>query len=78
METKKHQRKPNTGRLKLKFEQQKTGTVIRPSGGVSSSCTTSGTRRVFFVTNLVLGRGRGKKDFDKRKIYVVICETDIL
>lgn len=33
---------------------------------------------VVFPLLLVLGRGRGKKDFDKQKIYVVICDTDIL
>jgi hypothetical protein len=38
----------------------KTGGDLRCSGRVSSSCSTSGTRRVYLVTNLVISQERGK------------------
>ena len=51
------------------------------SGRVSSSYSTSGTRRVNLHTNLVINHEWGKVPgsvYDKWKISVVICDTDIL
>jgi hypothetical protein len=39
MDTKKHQRKPNTGRLKLKFEQQKQVSGLIESDHIKSART---------------------------------------
>jgi len=39
----------------------KTGAELRCSGRVSSSCSTSGTRRVILVTNPVISEGRTGK-----------------
>jgi hypothetical protein len=44
---------------RVKRTQQKTGGELRCSGRVSSSCSTSGTRRVNLVTNPVISRERG-------------------
>jgi hypothetical protein len=58
----------------------KTGGELRCSGRVSSSCSTSDTHRVNLVTNSVIGHERGKDHgsaYDKWKISVVICDTDI-
>jgi len=45
----------------------KSGVEIRCSGMVRSSCTTSGTRHVNFVTNPVISHGWGK--------YREVCST---
>jgi hypothetical protein len=50
------------------------------SGRVSSSCSTSGTRRVNLVTNPVISHKRRKERgsvYDKWNISAVICDTDI-
>ena len=51
-------------------------------GGVSSSCSTRGTRRVNLVNNYKIGNESGMRKgpggvYDKWKIFVVICDTDI-
>jgi hypothetical protein len=58
----------------------KTGGELRCSRRVSSSCSTSGTRRVNLVTNPVISRERGKDRevfTTSGTISVVICDTDI-
>ena len=45
----------------------KTGGELRCSGRVSSSCSTSDTRRVSLVTNLVISHERGKD----REVFLV-------
>jgi hypothetical protein len=49
----------------------KTGGELRCSGRVSSSCSTSGTRRVNLVTNPVINRewGKGRKVFTTSGTY---------
>jgi hypothetical protein len=52
----------------------KTGGELRCSGRVSSSCSTSGTRRINLVTNLVISRERGKKIYySEEKFEDVKC-----
>ena len=55
---------------KLKIEQHE----LMCSGKISSSCSISGTRRATRVTNPMVSH---ECDYDKRKISVVICDTDI-
>jgi len=58
----------------------KTWGEPRYSGRVSSSCSTSGIRRVNLVTNPVISHARRKGPggvYDKWNISVVICDTDI-
>jgi hypothetical protein len=59
----------------------KTGGELRWSGKVSSSCSTSGTRRFNLVTNPVTSHewGKDREVFTTSGIYisVVICDTDI-
>ena len=58
----------------------KTGGELMCSGRVSSSCSTSGTRRVNLVTNPVINHKRRKERrsvYDKWNISAVICDTDI-
>jgi hypothetical protein len=49
------------------------------SGSVSSSCSTSGIRRVNLVTNPVINHELGKDRvvFTTSGTFVVICDTDI-
>ena len=52
----------------------KTGGELRCSGRVSSSCSTSGTRRINLVTNLVISREWGKKIYySEEKFEDVKC-----
>jgi hypothetical protein len=45
---------------RVTWDPLKTGGELRCSGGLSSSCSTSGTRRVNLVTNPVISREWGK------------------
>ena len=51
-------------------------------GGMKSSCSTRGTRRVNLVNNYKIGNKSGMRKgpggvYDKWKIFVVICDTVI-
>ena len=52
----------------------KTGSDLRCSGKVSSSCSTSGTRRVNLVTNLVISHELGK---DQETFILLTNYSDI-
>ena len=54
----------------------KTGDELGCSEKVSSSCSTSGNRRVSMVTNLMINMRKGRPDCDyhKRNIFLVSCD----
>ena len=56
----------------------KTGGELRCSGRVSSSCSTSGTRRVNLVTNTVINRGKDREVFTTSGTYPWSFVTQIV
>jgi hypothetical protein len=64
---------------KLKIKQLKTGDELMCSGGVNSSCSTTGIHRLALVTNSVISHEweKGREMLATSGKSVAICDTDI-